>query len=58
MTDLELNCWVLGDGAQNVFAVKIPGTETVSALKEAIKDKKPQWGSIAADSLVLWKVSV
>jgi translation initiation factor 1 (eIF-1/SUI1) len=54
--DLNLNCWVVGQGAQNVFTVKILERETVSTLKEEIKNKNPEFQAIAADSLVLWKV--
>jgi hypothetical protein len=54
----ELNCWVLGDGVQNIFPVKVAKSESVGALKEVIKDKKPAFGNIAADSLALWKVSI
>src|SRR6266487_6195252 len=53
---LELFCLVLGDEGQNAFKIKIAKTDTVSDLKDAIKDKNPQWGNIAARTLVLWKV--
>lgn len=55
---LELNCWVLGDDPNRVFAVEISSSKTVSFLKEVIKDKKkPVFDDIAADSLHLWMVS-
>jgi hypothetical protein len=55
---LNLNCWVHGDEPQNVFTVKIPKTDNVSTLKDAIKEKKkPLFDHIPADSLELWKVS-
>ena len=56
MSDLELNCYVLGDEAQNVFPVKISKRENVGTLKDKIKDKNPDFGNIPARSLVLWKV--
>ncbi|KAG9310575.1 hypothetical protein JVU11DRAFT_9130 [Chiua virens] len=37
-TDLALNCWVRGREIDRIFTVKIPRTETVAALKEAIKN--------------------
>jgi Crinkler effector protein N-terminal domain len=58
MSDLQLNCWVFGDETQNVFPVKVPKTETVGHLKKAIKEENPDFGEIAARSLVLWKVSI
>jgi hypothetical protein len=60
MIDLELvlNCWVLGDGYQNVFEVTISNTKSVSALKKQVHyDKKPIFDVFPADTLVLWKVS-
>lgn len=56
---LELNCFVQGDDASQVFPVKIANNKLVSALKEAIKDKKkPALDHVDADSLKLWKVSI
>lgn len=56
---LNLNCWVLGDDPQRVFPVKIASSETVGGLKDAIKDKmKPEFDHAAANSLILWKVSM
>ena len=58
MTDiLDLNCWILGDEPERVFTVKIASSETVSTLKDAIKEKKHRLRGIDADSLDLWKVS-
>jgi hypothetical protein len=58
MTDLALNCWVLGDGSQNVFEVTIPKTKSVNALKKMVKtEKEPVFDGFPADALVLWKVS-
>ena len=37
---ISLNCFVLGDGADNVFTVKLPKTDNVSILKKMIKEEK------------------
>ena len=56
---LELNCFVLGDSANNTFPVKIARTESVGTLKESIKTKKsPVFDHIPADQLDLWKVFI
>jgi hypothetical protein len=56
---LSLQCWVLGDDPQRVFPAEISKTKTVGSLKDVIKDKKkPQFDSIAADVLDLWKVRI
>jgi hypothetical protein len=56
---LQLNCWMHGDDVCQVFEIKIPNTESVSALKKVIKDeKKPALDHVTADSLTLWKVSI
>ena len=56
---LNLNCWVLGDDPERVFSVKIAKSETVDALKDAIKEKKQNaFVNLDADSLDLWKVSM
>jgi hypothetical protein len=55
---LELFCWVQGDDPRQAFSLKIAGAETVSALKEAIKEKKKvSFEHVDADTLKLWKVS-
>jgi hypothetical protein len=55
---LELNCWLLGDDAQDGFGVNIPKIEKVSTLKEVIKDKNQQsLIHVDARCLALWKVS-
>jgi hypothetical protein len=55
---LCLNCWVLGDDPQRVFSVKIAKSETIDALKKAVKEeKKNAFFNLDADSLDLWKVS-
>jgi hypothetical protein len=56
---LVLGCLVLGDDPSRIFSIKIAATETVSALRKAIKDeKKPALDHVPADTLVLWKVSI
>jgi hypothetical protein len=37
---LRLFCWVQGDGPNQAFEVKIDGSDTVSELKDKIKEKK------------------
>jgi hypothetical protein len=37
---LELNCLVLGDHFSRIFPVKIANTESVGALKKAIKERR------------------
>ncbi|KAG2039316.1 hypothetical protein BDR03DRAFT_259861 [Suillus americanus] len=55
---LKLNCIVLGDDLSHAFEIKIAPTESVSALRKAIKDaKKPHFDHVAADYLKLRKVS-
>ena len=54
---LCLNCWVIGDKANRVFTVEIADTKNVSALKYAIKEKKPvAFQHVDADAIDLWKV--
>jgi len=53
-----LNCFVLGGDPNRVFEIKIAPTESVSALKKAIKEEKKQtFRDVDADTLQLWKVS-
>ena len=55
---LTLNCLVLGEPAANIFEVKIQKSQTVSALREAIRDKKiHSFQHVDANKLILWKVS-
>ncbi|KAF8321998.1 uncharacterized protein EI90DRAFT_2937713 [Cantharellus anzutake] len=55
----DLNCWILGDDARQVFPVEISNTKSVGSLMEAIKAKKKlAIGHIDADALTLWKVSI
>ena len=56
---LQLNCWIVGDQASQIFPVKIPNTESIGTLKEAIKDKNQQvFHGINAHTLALWKDSI
>ena len=49
---------MLGKSCSHIFPVKIAGTESVSALKDAIKEKKqPAFDHVPANTLILWKVS-
>jgi Crinkler effector protein N-terminal domain len=56
--NLELHCLLLGDDATRILFVEIANTKPVSALKEAIKEKKLSLHHIDADALTLWKVSI
>ncbi|KAJ8580322.1 hypothetical protein M405DRAFT_778345 [Rhizopogon salebrosus TDB-379] len=56
---LSLNCFVCGDEPGRIFEIKIAPTESVSALKELIKEKqKPQFDDVPANRLDLWKVDI
>jgi hypothetical protein len=55
---LELNCFIIGDSCNNIFTVKIPKTESISTLKEVIKEKKNAFRHIDADTLIVWQVSI
>ena len=57
--ELNLNCWIIDDGANRIFPVEIAGTKTVGHLKKAIKaEKTPVFDHTPADALDLWQVSV
>ena len=59
MPQLCLNCLVLGDTQDHIFSVKIASTDTVSLLREAIKDKKKHaFHDVDADQLVLYRTSL
>lgn len=54
---LKLFCWVL-NGSNKPFSVTIGGSETVDDLKKVIKkEKEPELDHLAADRIILWKVS-
>jgi hypothetical protein len=49
---------VLGEPHARIFTIQIGNTKNVSALKDAIKEKKQlAFQNVDADTLVLWKVS-
>ncbi|KAJ8596648.1 hypothetical protein M405DRAFT_117101 [Rhizopogon salebrosus TDB-379] len=53
-SELVLLCWLLGNEPYRIFTVKIQGSETVSTLKEKIKEKKSDI-DCPADALIIWK---
>ena len=56
---LDLNCIVFGDDPSHIFPVKIANTESVGALKDAIKEKKkPIFNHVPADALDIFRVSI
>jgi hypothetical protein len=56
---ISLNCWVIGESENNIFPVEIELSRTVGVLKDLIKEKKrPEFDSIAADKLELFKIHV
>ena len=56
---LTLICYVRDDNCKQAFEVEIDKAKSVSALREAIKEKtRPKFDDISADSLSLWKASV
>jgi hypothetical protein len=53
---LQLNCLVLNDKPAHNFVIDIKDTETVDALREAIKHKlHPKFEDVPAAALVLWR---
>jgi hypothetical protein len=55
----NLFCLVDGQTTSNAFPVEIESTKTIGHLKELIKTKKdPEFDNIAADKLIIWKVSI
>ena len=55
---LELNCLVFGDSPDHIFTIEIANVKNVSALKDAIKDRKKfAFDHVPADTLILYKVS-
>ncbi|KAF8415149.1 hypothetical protein L210DRAFT_3657885 [Boletus edulis BED1] len=59
METLTLYCWVYGEYVETIFQVKIPRTETVASLKEAIKNKKPvAFRDMDVGTLALYKVTL
>lgn len=57
--NIELFCYVIGDEANDVFAIEISSSRSVAHLKDSIRDElKPRFDNIPANKLVLWKVSI
>ena len=58
MKILTLHCWVHDEDVGRIFKVKISRTETVTALKGAIRNKNPvAFRNVDARDLTLYKVS-
>jgi hypothetical protein len=58
MSNFDLNCLVYGDDPGCIFNIKIAPTESVSDLKDLVKEKnKSRFGDVDADLLRVWKVS-
>ena len=56
---LTLICYVRDDDCKHAFEVEIGKAKSVSALRDAIKEKtRPKFDDIPAASLSLWKASV
>ena len=60
MSTITLSCLVAGENPyDNAFNVKVNKTETVSELKDAIKEnQKPFFDNVAPKELKLWKVDI
>ena len=59
MSELSINCFLLGDDSSNVFRVKIPRTENVRILRDLIKEKQSRrLNHVEASELTVWKVSL
>ncbi|KAI9440407.1 hypothetical protein H4582DRAFT_2074199 [Lactarius indigo] len=58
-TSIAPNCLALGEDPKRIFSVQVPGTETVSDLRRAIKNKKKNtFCHIDANTFDLWEVSI
>ena len=56
MKTFTFNCWVRGPDVGSIFEVKISKTESVAALKKAIRSEKPvAFRDVDADTLALYK---
>ena len=59
MSPITVFCLVYDDPLAEPFEVKIDGGETISALKDVIKEKqKPVFDHLPANYLRLWKVEI
>ena len=58
MSKLALNCFILGDDSSKVFAVEILKSQSISILKNLIKEtQSPRLDHVVALELTTWKVS-
>jgi Crinkler effector protein N-terminal domain len=57
MTELQLNCWILGNHPSSTFPVSISSSQTVGFLKAIRDEVKPELNDHATHLLDLWKVS-
>ncbi|GES93552.1 hypothetical protein GLOIN_2v1844131 [Rhizophagus clarus] len=56
---MKLFCLVFGEPIEYAFAVKVDKHETISELKEIIKEKKPNtFNDVDANELILWKINI
>ncbi|KAG2063223.1 hypothetical protein BDR04DRAFT_1038842 [Suillus decipiens] len=54
-----LNCIVFGDDPDSIFSVEIAQTQTISNLREAIKDvAQPHLNHVPAHHLKLWQIKL
>ena len=59
MSELSINCLLLGSDSSEIFTIKILKTENVSILKRLIKEEQsPRLNHIVASELTVWKVSL
>ena len=57
--DMTLNCWMCSTSIENVFPIRISGTETIGFLKKAIKNENAVcFHDVDANNLTLYKVSM
>ncbi|KAI6023507.1 hypothetical protein PISMIDRAFT_275910, partial [Pisolithus microcarpus 441] len=55
---ISINCLVVGDTRNHIFTVDLAGTQKVSHLKDAIKEKKkPYFDNVPADHLEIFRTS-
>jgi hypothetical protein len=59
MSELSLNCYILGGDPSQVFTVEILKTKNVSLLKRLIKgEQSHRLNHVDATELTVWKVSL
>ena len=55
---LTLNCWVVDEGHQRIFQIKIENTQNVTDFRERVKEKKAiAFERVDANNIDLWRVS-